>query len=370
MSYSIVKGKNSQFNTCAFCRANKKPWDHPMKNQNEEIICKELAEYKCPYCHKLGHTIKHCELAVANNQKREEREVQRQARWEQNQKVKKEEIQKKVDEEKKYKNNCWASRVMVNRQPELVNKMLKEDAEIREKIKKEEEIRRVQLEQEKEANKKLAKIRWETWYTKTMAEVFGLPEDYGDYKKGEFWEFRVEGRKYQGKDADSDLAKSLREDYENRSRFRQYLSTKYWHWIFHSEDTEDDCPYLETIRYKKYERREEEDRLQEELAAKREKDREDEKKEMKLRVKKGEITRQEYDDWKMDLEHDEDWAFEESGIRMYEQIDFQNRAYQQWEENKAEIEGDTGYKERKAEEARKRKEWQTQQIQAIMNHQK
>jgi hypothetical protein len=125
------------------------------------------------------------------------------------------------------------------------------------------------------------------------------------FHKGSFWYFFVEGKKH-----DSEIAKSLREDPENQREFEYYsyhcLKKKYgfYEWIYESENTEDDCPYLKKLRNKKMiednereERWEQWEKEQEELFEKKLLEEEKEKEDMWAKLANGEITKEEFLQW-------------------------------------------------------------------------
>jgi len=304
-----------RINGCPFCRVNRQPWTNHTAEKCSALaahqckFCKEyghtpkccpaLAECECNNCHKKGHTRKNCPTL----------EQDRLRRWEENQKSIAEE---KVKQEEA-KANSWAAKVKKSVPAEVKAKIEEEDRKLKEAL--------VAKKAEEAALKKEKKEKWELI---RMIKTYGLPEDFhydprisnGPIiaKKGDFWYFHTERS-----NNDTETAKKLREDPENQSRFREYLSEKYFDgWIEASIDSEDDCLYLGNLRWErdiKEEEREEMERKKEEerqIAVKKEKE------EMKQKLKNGEITRQEYTEWKWDVEEDMDNMLEFESCRYYE----------------------------------------------------
>jgi hypothetical protein len=147
-------------------------------------------------------------------------------------------------------------------------------------------------------------------YQLKMMMKYGVK--WGDFV-GYFWYFFVEGRK-----DDSEMALELRNDKLNQDEFNEYLLEKYsTNWLHASEDSDDNCRYLWRLR-------QEERRLLYELELQLEKEEEESLKledelyaSMKMKVKSGEISEKEYDEWKHCKEYDEWMGFEEDGLDYY-----------------------------------------------------
>jgi hypothetical protein len=229
-------------------------------------------------------------------------------RWEENQKAIAEE---KVKQEEA-KANSWASKVKKSVPVEVKAKIEEEDR----KLKEAQEERRKALAAKKAEEAALKKEKKEKWELIRMIKTYGLPEDFhydprisnGPIiaKKGDFWYFHTERS-----NNDTETAKKLREDPENQRRFWQYLSEKYFDdWIEASIDSEDDCLYLGHLRWEKNVKEEE----REEMERKKEEERQiavkKEKEDMKQKLKNGEITRQEYNEWKWEEDMDDMLEFQ------------------------------------------------------------
>ena len=61
---------------CGFCKNKGKNFkSHDLKNNEGIVICKELLAVECGYCHKFGHTKKHCnvlEVKIKNKKEKDE----------------------------------------------------------------------------------------------------------------------------------------------------------------------------------------------------------------------------------------------------------------------------------------------------------
>jgi hypothetical protein len=335
MSSKIMQSK---LNTCAFCRANKHPWNHSMKNSDDEVVCVKLLNYTCPYCKTNGHTRKHCSL-LAERQIQEERD--RQARWEHNRQLKEEEKVRKEEEKvrkEEVRANSWASKV-AKAIPEEERKKIDEEHQ---RLKLENEKKRAEeIERQRLENKR----RWEQWYLHKMPQFYGLKKAYGDFPAGSFWEFFIEGQKYNGREVDHELAKNLREKEENKQSFINYLKIKYYNWLYDSEDTEDDCIFVWRKREADRDEREEIEAYREEQQEKREREREEdeqkERAEMDRKLATGEITHSQYREWEWEKEDElNDWL-EYDSLRWYsnEWNEADRRA--KWKNRKAEFENQT-----------------------------
>ena len=342
------KTMQSTLNTCAFCRANKHPWNHSLKNSDDEVVCVKLLNYTCPYCKKNGHTRKHCSL-LAQRLIQDERD--RKARWEQNrlikeqEKVRMEEEKVRKEEEKvrkeEVKANSWASKV-AKAIPEEERKKIDEEHQ---RLKLENEKKRAEeIERQRLENKR----RWEQWYLHKMPQFYGLKEAYGHFPAGSFWEFFIEGKKHNGREVDNYLAKNLRDNEANQHAFNEYLRIKYYNWIYDSEDTDDDCTYIWRMREADRDEREEIEAYREEQQEKREREREEaqekEKAEMDRKLATGEITQLQYSEWEWEIEDElNDWL-EHDSLRWYSRDYYEADRRAKWRNRKAEFENQTSGK--------------------------
>jgi hypothetical protein len=320
--------------SCAFCRANKKSWNHPLKNYDGLVVCVQLLNYKCPYCKETGHTTKHCPVLA-------DKEQQRRAKWERNQVTKQQQVtnlQPPPANLQQPPANSWAAKAAAKISPEQQLKIdednlrFKRDAEQKQAEKAEKDRLAAQ-----EA-KALAKANWERWYLRAMPAEFGLKEAYGPHPVGSFWEFFIERRQFQAKPADTDIAKALRENTENQQKFRQYLSTKYYRWLDDSEDTEDDCFYLWRLREEEI--RQEEDAyyytLERERAEQLRLDQE--RQEMDRQLAAHEITHDQYRDWELRCDEDLNDALEFDSLRYDTYLFNEASRRRQWKDRKDAIE--------------------------------
>jgi len=311
----------SSINGCAFCRANRKPWtNHTSK------VCSELANCVCGYCKETGHTTKRCPKIALKKQRQEENEKRQQ------EKKKKEEesfpalIQPRGKPETAPKTS-WSSLV--------VKSLTKEEKELMEKQyndkkEKEEEEKRKQYEERKQ-RREAAAIRAEEYYIRKMRREYGI-EECGIGEPGDFWYFFVEGRK-----DDSNMAKVLREKEDNQWRFKDYLREKYFvNWLGCSEYTEDDCRILDRWRWEQERREyEQEEREQAEVDAYI-KAEEELREAMKEKLKKGEITQSEYDEWKWQKELEDDLGLEREGDMMWYAHQQHERDFDAWKKRSEE----------------------------------
>jgi hypothetical protein len=187
----------------------------------------------------------------------------------------------------------------------------------------------IKLQQEADAKAKLLeeKERKRQGYIRAMERKYGLKQDFYLHsptisdpiaKKGDFWCFIVEMSP-----DDGPIAKKLRSDKELQEIFIKYLELKYgtYDWLDGSKFKEDDCKFIFDMRrererkYAKYEEERKKAREKEYLDYR--KAIREEKKAMKNKVKTGEITRKEYEDWKWELECDEDYEWESIGVSLW-----------------------------------------------------
>jgi hypothetical protein len=320
-----------------------------MKNFEDEVVCKALLAYNCPFCKENGHTTKHCRKLAEKKLREEQAEKERQERWEKNrhlreqEKVRREEEKVRQKQEEKVrreeaKSNSWASKAL-KAIPEEERKKIDEEHH---RLKIENEKKRVEeIERQKIENKR----RWEQWYLHTMPKFYGLKEPYGPYPAGSFWEFFIEGHKYNGRDVDHELAKKLRENEANQEIFIQYLKTKYYNWLYHTEDEVDDCLFLMRKREADRDECQQFEYEREEFFKKREQEREkeeeEEKAEMDKKLASGEITERQYREWEWEKDDElNDWL-EFDSLRWYSNECYEAERKKKWMQRKADIESKT-----------------------------
>jgi len=143
----------------------------------------------------------------------------------------------------KTEQNTWAS---------IVYKSLPEDRrqEIDQKHREQVQIQTEERLKEKEKRVK----QYEEDYVRRMEKKYGLRDTSLGYRRGDFWFFKVEGKK-----DDSTIARKMRGDTKNQSRFKQYITGKYDNyysdsWIFNTSDSSDDCLFLKRWRDEQEER--------------------------------------------------------------------------------------------------------------------
>ena len=301
---------------CDFCRSRRLPW-----TKHSVEACPQLAKKQCTYCKDFGHTNYSCPKSLLKKQKEEDwnkREEQKRARWEANEKVRKEEKAK----QEAAKANSWAAKATKNI-----------PSDVAAKIDQENRILAEQSEKKRAAEAAQRKTIWENKHTMRMMTKYGLKKDFvvpshklTIYPRYDFWYFRIEGT-LDDKDTISLLAKKMRDDTTNRQNFHAYLEEQYFvNWIYATEDTEDDCKYLSDLRYQKacdeecayYDRLQQERLWLIEIQDKR-KELKSEKKHMYARLNSGQISQKVYDDWRIskhqeDLEREEE--FHNEGLRI------------------------------------------------------
>jgi hypothetical protein len=309
-----------------------------------------LAKHQCTYCKEFGHTNSRCPKSLLKKQKEEDwqkREEEKRARWEANEKVRKEEKEKQVQ----FKANCWASVAAKSIPSEVAAKLAEEDRILKEQSDAKRAAEAVKRAEEERVRKQAAKERWERNYVRRMCDQYGLKEEFvvpsRSYwreeirlPKGDFWYFKVEGTT-----EDHAIAKEMREDNANRENFRAYLEEKYFvNWLDRCEGTEDDCVYL-------YKLRDEEERRQWDAADEREEQEREwsrqwqeeeemkrmEEEEMKDKLASGKISLKEYNKWeweKQEEEWEEEDAYMMDGWRYYEEQVNYARAEAEWKARK------------------------------------
>lgn len=334
--------QSAKNNGCPFCRSKKLPWaNHNIMN------CKNLKKNVCEYCGITGHAVSRCQIKIEDNRKKfEQEELARRERWEENQRLKEEEKAKK-----------WSTIASKN-----ISENMSKKIDEANQISNEKEKKRIAAEKFKKAQE--AKERREIWernYPFRMSKKYGIKEDFY-YEidkpetimayKGDFWEFHVENTP-----DDHEIARKARQEYQLANKFTNYLQEKYWgNWLDKSEHTEDDCKYLWNLRQEKEEEEYKAEILREKMERERAQEEEKIKKEMKDKLKRGEITKKEYINW---VEEEEDYlesAFEYDGLRRYDYIERNNLLYEKWQYRDAARRGDSGFLQRKEVQKRKEKE--------------
>ena len=269
---------------CDFCRSRRLP-----------DACPELANKQCTYCKDVGYTL----LKKQKEEEWNKREEEKRARWEANEKVRKEEKAK----QEAAKANSWAAKA---------SKSIPSD------IAEENRILAEQSEKKRAAEAAERQRIWENKHRMRMMTKYGLKKDFimphklKNYPRYEFWYFGIEGTQ-DDKGSISEVAKKMRDDPTNRENFHAYLEEQYFvNWVYASEDTEDDCKYLSDLRYQKawdeecaYYNRLEQERLWVIEIEEKQKEVKREKKDMYARVKSGRISQKEYHDWRISKHQEE-----------------------------------------------------------------
>ena len=343
----IITTMNTQFKpSCAFCRANQKPFNHQLKNKQGQIVCRELLQHECPWCHIKGHTTKHCTMTYEEVSAK--REAERYARWEASQQVR---AAEQVRQEE-IKANSWAGRITKKVSPDTIVKMEENEKiiaiENAAKLAKAAEEKRKSAE---EFKKKMAET-----FVPRMRTKYGIQKEfvmpainsrYYPFREaipekviplGEFWYFKIVGTKDDKFDVDG-IANGMR--YDNDEFYHAYLKEKYGrHWIYDTEGKEDDCDYIYQIRQEDERQREQADwewdqqvRMAEQENNKRMEEEEKEEEEMKRKLQAGEISFKKFNKWRID-KLEERWAVEDeysaSGRRIVEAMERDWRADAEW----------------------------------------
>jgi hypothetical protein len=290
---------------CAFCRANRKPWTgHTVE------VCVELANCVCGYCKEKGHTPKKCPKSALKKQRDEE--------W-----AKSQEERKGKSETIETQKKTWSSLVvnsLTTEEREAVEQQHRVDKE------REAEEKKKQYEERKKRREEAA-IRAEQYYVRKMRREYGI-EACDFAQAGDFWYFFIEGRK-----DDSNMAKVLREDPKNQSRFQKYLQEKYWvNWLSRTEFSEDDCRILDRWRWEEEKREYEQEKREEEEVKAYLKEQEDLVKSMEAKVERGEMTQEEFNEWKWDKEIEDDYAYQAEGDMMWHAHEQHEAAYKAWKQ--------------------------------------
>lgn len=212
---------------CSFCRARKlKSVGHSAK------FCPVLREHTCERCGEKGHGPSRCQMSLEEFHAKQE--LVRRRRWEENQRVKKEEQSKKELELVSFKANSWAAKVGVKILPAAAAKMAEDDKK----------IQAAKTQEQHEKNEK--KMR------RTYGIESGLRIPHGNIycqeqmvTAGDFWYFFIENTT-----DDSEYAKQLRDEETNRERFHGYLQEKHGrNWLIRAVDDGNDwCVYLDNMR--------------------------------------------------------------------------------------------------------------------------
>lgn len=328
---------------CAFCCSRHLNWTNHVVEK-----CGILAKHQCSYCKELGHTNSRCPKSLLKKQ----REAEKYTRWKANQKVRKEEKEKQAH----FKANSWAAVAARNISTEDAAKIAEEERILNEQM----AAKRAQSAEEERVRKQAAKESWERNYPLRMAKKYGLKDDFMipaksywcedvTIPKGSFWYIWLEKTP-----DDHPIAKKLREDTANQKLFHAYLEEKYYkNWLYKSEDTEDDCIYLQDLRYyteiqeeklewERMKREEEEDRIWQEERERKEK----EEDEMEAKLRSGEITREEYFTWKSARDEEElydDAVYEYEGLRFVDAMAREKFAEEAWRRRRQEVEQNKKY---------------------------
>jgi hypothetical protein len=268
----------------------------------------------CGYCKEKGHTPKKCPKSALKKQRDEEWVKRREER-----KGKSETTALSSPEKK-----TWSSLVvksLTTDEREAVEKKHLADKQ-REAEEKQKEY------EERKKRREEAAIRAEQYYVRKMRREYGI--DACDFAQaGDFWFFFVEGRK----EDDSNMAKVLREDPKNQSRFQKYLQEKYWvNWLSRSEFSEDDCRILDRWRWEEEKREYEQEKREEEEVKAYLKAQEDLVASMEAKVERGEMTQAEFNEWKWEKEIEDDYAFQAEGDMIWRAHEKYDAAYKDWKQ--------------------------------------
>lgn len=305
-------------NGCAFCRSNRKTWtDHTVE------VCIVLANVECGYCHEKGHTPKKCPKSALKKQRdeewakiNEEKQKTRQENWKS--------IPEQKGKSETPKKSSWAS-LVVNSLSEAERERMEQQH--REQREKEAEDRRKEASRKKQEWEE-RKRQWEIRNKRRIVRQYGLEKDNGICQEGSFWYFFTEGTK-----DDIPEAKLLREDTNNQYEFKKYLQEKYWiNWLSCSEFTEDDCHILDRWRWEEEKAESEREERENEEVKRYCKEQEDIDNAMKTKVGSGEITQQEYNDWKWHKEIEDDYAWQAEGDTYWYSLQQQEKEYKAWQE--------------------------------------
>lgn len=291
--------------TCAFCRSNRNPWvGHTAE------LCSVLANVECGYCHQKGHTPKRCPKSALKKKRDEEIQKRREEMFPT--------LVQGTNHCSENKKTNWASLVANSLSPEEREKI---DQQHYEQLQKTENERK-QLAEQKKKDWEERKRRWEERNQRRIIRQYGVDQE------GSFWFFFTERT-----NDDIPLAKTLREDITQQHKFKKYLNEKYWrNWLSRSEFTEDDCPILDRWRWEaekeEYEREERENREVEEYV----KQQDELYASMNAKVASGELTQQEYNDWKWHKELEEDYAWQAEGEMVWRQMEKEQKDYDNWKQ--------------------------------------
>ena len=309
-------------NGCAFCLSNRKSWTgHTVE------VCVELANVVCGYCKEKGHTPKKCPKSALKKQ--------RDTEWAQQQEAKKKREEEKfptlVQDSKgksftlqTNKKNTWSSLVVNSLSTEEREQMEQKHHEEREKSAENRRKEATRKKQEWEERKR----QWEIRNKRRIVREYGLEKDNGICQEGSFWYFFTEGT-----NDDIPEAKTLREDSNNQWEFKKYLKEKYWvNWLSRSEYSEDDCPILDRWRWEEEKAEYEAEVRERQELADYLKQEDDLINDMKSKVESGEITQQEYDDWKYFKEIDDDYAYQGEGDTCWYAHQQQEKEYKAWQD--------------------------------------
>ena len=274
----------------------------------------------CRYCHG-AHNIQVCPKLAAKKRFQEQQEQEKQVSV--------------AFAELAAKPNSWASIATKGRSEAVVQKINKEHEEQKkrdeEKTKRDAELRQQRQADEKERREKMYITAMEKQFGLSKYEAIGY-ESIDYITAGHFWYFRVEGKKQ----FDSEIAKQLREDTQNQFIFEKYLQEKYFdNWLSESEHTEDDCNFLYRLRMTEEQRQFDREQAEEEKTRRFIEENQKERKEMAQKLKSGQITRQEYNDWKYECEMEDDYAMESSSFDWYNHSMIDGRRKADWNARKS-----------------------------------
>ena len=273
----------------------------------------------CRYCHG-AHNIQVCPKLAAKKRFQEQQEQEKQVSV--------------AFAELAAKPNSWASIATKGMSEAVVQKINKEHEEQKkrdeEKAKRDAELRQQRQADEKERRKKMYITAMEKQFGLSKYEAIGY-ESIDYITVGHFWYFRVEGKNQ----FDSEIAKQLREDTQNQFIFEKYLREKYFDdWLSESEHTEDDCDFLYRLRMTEEQRQFDREQAEEEKTRRFMEETQKERTEMAQKLKSGQITRQEYNDWKYECEMEDDYAMESSSFDWYNHSIIDGRRKAEWKARK------------------------------------
>ena len=321
-------------NGCAFCRSNRKSWTgHTVE------VCVELATVECGYCHQKGHTPKKCPKSALKKQREAEWALQNKKRYEEKQQKSAANWPSLPEHPNKYlecvrtlheitvpinNKSTWSSLVVNSLSTEERERM--EQQHLKQREQEAEERKKAAERKRKEWEDK--KAGWEVRNQRRIEREYGLKKDNGICPAGSFWYFFTERTK-----DDTDTAKVLREDSNNQLEFKKYLKEKYWvNWLSLTECSEDDCWILNCWRWEEEKAENEREDRKREAVEEYFKQEEDMNNTIKAKVASGEITREEYDDWQLKKDINDDYSYQAEGDTMWYHHQKIDRYYEDWRE--------------------------------------